>query len=120
MGAVYIDIIKERLKNYPFELESFNTTNTSKREIIESLAVDFENDRITLRPILEQKNELMAYSMELTKGGLITYNAPYGLHDDFVIALALANHARNQYYKTSEYSLSFGGGRGKSNLRRHD
>ena len=118
MGYVYIDILKEKLKNQPFDVECFNTTNTSKREIIESLAVDFENDRLTLRPILEQKNELMAYSMEMTKGGLITYNAPYGLHDDFVIALALANYGRNKEQKTTSYSLSFGGGRGKT-LRRH-
>lgn len=118
MGYVYIDILKEKLKNQPFDVECFNTTNTSKREIIESLAVDFENDRILLRPILEQKNELMAYSMEMTKGGLITYNAPYGLHDDFVIALALANYGRNKENKTASYSLSFGGGRGRSNQRK--
>ena len=120
MGAVYIDIIKERLKDQPFEVESFTTTNASKREIIESLAVDFDNDRITLRPIQEQKNELLAYSMELTKGGLITYNAPYGLHDDFVIALALANYGRNQELKTTSYSISFGGSSGKSNRRHYD
>lgn len=119
MGAVYIDIIKERLKNQPFELISFNTTNSSKREIIESLALDFENNRIKLRPILEQRNELMAYEMELTKTGLITYNAPYGLHDDFVIALALANYGRNKALKTGDYSISFGLTR-KHNNSRHD
>lgn len=118
MGAVYIDIIKERLKNQPFELESFTTTNASKREIIESLSLDFENNQIKLMHNREQKNELLAYSMELTKTGLITYNAPYGLHDDFVIALALANYGRNKEQKTTSYSLSFGGGRGRSNQRR--
>lgn len=118
MGAVYIDIIKDRLKDQPFEVESFTTTNTSKREIIESLAVDFDNNQIKLRPILEQKNELLAYSMEMTKSGLITYNAPYGLHDDFVIALALANYGRNKEQQTSSYMISFGGNEGKS-LRRH-
>lgn len=120
MGYVYIDILKEKLKNQPFDVECFNTTNASKREIIESLALDFENDQITLRPIQEQKNELLAYSMEMTKTGLITYNAPYGLHDDFVIALALADYGRNKEQKTSIYSLSFGDRRGKSNYRRHD
>lgn len=119
MGYVYIDILKEKLKNQPFEVECFNTTNSSKREIIESLAVDFENNRITLRPIVEQKNELLAYSMEMTKSGLITYNAPYGLHDDFVIALALANYGRNKYNTTASYSISFGM-RDKTTNRRHD
>lgn len=120
MGAVYIDIIKERLSGQPFEVESFTTTNASKREIIESLAVDFDNSQIKLMHNREQKNELLAYSMEMTKSGLITYNAPYGLHDDFVIALALADYGRNKEQKTSTYSLSFGDRRGKSNLRRHD
>ena len=120
MGAVYIDIIRERLKDQPYDIESFTTTNATKREIIESLSVDFENNQIKLMHNREQKNELLAYSMELTKGGLITYNAPYGLHDDFVIALALANYGRNKENKTSEYSLSFGGNYGKSTRRHYD
>lgn len=120
MGAVYIDIIKDRLKNQPFEIESFNTTNASKREIIEELSVDFENSELTLMSNVEQKSELLAYSMEMTKTGLITYNAPYGLHDDFVIALALANYGRHLDNKTASYSLSFGGNRGKTLRRRYD
>lgn len=120
MGAVYIDIIRERLKDQPYDIESFTTTNATKREIIESLSVDFENNQIKLMHNREQRNELLAYSMELTKGGLITYNAPYGLHDDFVIALALANYGRNKENKTSEYSLSFGGNRGISTRRHYD
>ena len=120
IGAVYIDIIKERLKDQPYDIESFTTTNATKREIIESLSVDFENNQIQLMHNREQKNELLAYSMELTKGGLITYNAPYGLHDDFVIALALANYGRNKEQKTTSYSISFGGSSGKSNRRHYD
>lgn len=120
MGAVYIDILKDKLKNQPFEIESFTTTNSSKREIIESLSVELENKNLQLLNQKEQKAELMAYSMEITKSGLITYNAPYGLHDDMVIALALSNYGRIKENKTSNYSLSFGGGRGISNYRRHD
>ena len=120
MGAVYIDILRERLKNCPFEIQTFNTTNASKREIIESLSVELENNRLRLLNQKEQRTELLAYSMEITKSGLITYNAPYGLHDDFVIALSLANYARQQEIKTSDYSISFGGLRGYSNYRRHD
>ena len=120
MGAVYIDIIRERIKNCPFEIQTFTTTNSSKREIIESLSVELENSRLMLQNNKEQRTELMAYSMELTKSGLITYNAPYGLHDDFVIALALANYGRKQELKNSDYSISFGGSRGYSKNRRHD
>lgn len=120
MGAVYIDIIKERLKDQPYDIESFTTTNATKRDIIESLSVDFDNNQIQLMHNREQRNELLAYSMELTKSGLITYNAPYGLHDDFVIALALANYGRNKEQKATSYSISFGGSSGKSNRRHYD
>lgn len=120
IGAVYIDIIKERLKDQPYDIESFTTTNATKRDIIESLSVDFENNQIQLMHNREQKNELLAYSMELTRSGMITYNAPYGLHDDFVIALALANYGRNKEQKATSYSISFGGSSGKSNRRHYD
>ena len=120
MGAVYIDILKDRLKNQPFEIQSFTTTNTSKRDIIESLSVDFENNQLKLMTNKEQRTELLAYSMEMTKTGLITYNAPYGLHDDFVIALALANYGRTQEIKASDYMISFGSSRGNKTRRHYD
>jgi hypothetical protein len=38
-------------------------------------------------------SELEAYEQETLRSGLIRYSAPEGLHDDCVMALALAWHA---------------------------
>jgi hypothetical protein len=39
-------------------------------------------------------NELDYFEYKLTSGGRLTYSAPKGLHDDMVMALALANWGR--------------------------
>jgi hypothetical protein len=49
---------------------------------------DPENRSATLGSILE--HELMSYSSNVTNTGKIQYGAPEGMHDDTVIALALA------------------------------
>lgn len=70
----------------------FMTTATSKGPLIESLALAFEQGDIGLYadPIL--MGELQAYTMERLPSGRYRYSAPVGMHDDTVIALALAWH----------------------------
>ena len=70
----------------------FQFTNATKANIIEALALAFEQDAIR---ILDDKlllGELQAYEQERLPSGLIRYNAPDGMHDDMVISLALAWH----------------------------
>ncbi len=73
--------------------EGFKFSNTSKRQIIESLAIAIEREDISFPDIDELINELSTFTFDQTPGGLIRYNAPEGLHDDIVIALALAQWA---------------------------
>jgi hypothetical protein len=68
----------------------FVTTNATKAEIIQSLELAFERREITLLADELQINELMAFSSERLPSGLLRYGAPEGIHDDTVIALALA------------------------------
>lgn len=71
-------------------------TNESKRQLIENLVVAFEQDAVKIPQSAEVLvDELKAYSLKL-KGTTLTYNAPPGMHDDCVIALALGTwaHAR--------------------------
>lgn len=89
MGGPNIsDLQLEGLPVYPF-----NTNNASKTQIINELALAFEQGSIGIpdNPILLA--ELGAFAMERLPSGLWRYSAPNGLHDDMVIALALANHA---------------------------
>jgi hypothetical protein len=68
----------------------FTTTNASKAQAIEALALAFERGdiRILNDPVLV--GELVAYQGEPLASGLLRYGAPSGQHDDAVMALAMA------------------------------
>lgn len=69
---------------------AFQTTAQSKGPLIESLALAFEHEDITIYndPVL--MGELQAYTLERLPSGRFRYGAPPGKHDDTVIATALA------------------------------
>jgi hypothetical protein len=68
----------------------FHTSNSSKHIIISDLAAAFEHRDIKILndPILI--GELQAYEGKRTPGGSFTYSAPDGMHDDCVMATAIA------------------------------
>jgi phage terminase large subunit-like protein len=82
----------EALQMEGLPVQPFTTTASSKGPLIESLALAFEKGEIAILndPVLV--GELLAYSMERLPSGRWIYSAPAGLHDDTVIALALAWH----------------------------
>jgi phage terminase large subunit-like protein len=86
MGAPNV----EALQGMDIQVTGFNTTNASKAEIIQALELAFENEDISILDDTVQKVELMAYEAIRSSTGLIRYSAPEGMHDDTVIALALA------------------------------
>lgn len=71
----------------------FNTTNTSKAELIESLSLAIERCEITLPPHEALLSQLAAFRVERLPSGNYRYTAPPGQNDDLVIALALAHYA---------------------------
>lgn len=82
----------EALTRAGLPARGFDTTAQSKPVIIEQLALAFEQQRIRIVPDETLISELEAYEAETTRSGAIVYNAPSGLHDDHVIALAIAYH----------------------------
>jgi hypothetical protein len=64
-----------------------------KQTLLEALAVAIQNQTITITDPTT-KDEMDSYEYEYTRTG-VKYTAPEGMHDDCVIALALANYARN-------------------------
>jgi len=74
-------------------VEGYKFTNISKRQLIENLAIAVERQEVSFPEIPELLNELSVFTFDQTPGGLIRYSAPEGLHDDCVIALALAYYA---------------------------
>jgi hypothetical protein len=82
--------IIEQLMRDGLCVQPFTTTNTSKAQAIEALALAFERGdiRILNDPVLV--GELVAYQAERTSSGMTRYGAPAGQHDDTVMALAMA------------------------------
>jgi len=90
--------IADELRARGVRVENFKTVGTisfekkgTKEELIEKLSLDIENKNIWIAPIEIQIDELEAYTYNYTPSRNITYGAPEGLHDDCVIAVALAN-----------------------------
>jgi hypothetical protein len=82
----------EALQDEGLPVYGFQTTAQSKTPLIDSLALAFERAEIGIidEPVL--LSELQSYSMERLPSGRFRYSAPEGMHDDTVIALALAWH----------------------------
>ena len=74
---------------------AFQTTSSSKPEIIQSLALTFEKEEMTFIDDPVATRELEAYEAKRNDTtGRISYSAPEGFHDDTVIARALMNRMR--------------------------
>jgi len=73
-------------------VQPFVTTAVSKGPLIDALALALERGELSLLRDPALLAELSAFSLERLPGGRYRYGAPPGLHDDTVIALALAWH----------------------------
>jgi hypothetical protein len=84
------DPIFERLRSSGMSIEGYHLSNASKESLINNLALRIEQREVSLLDIPVQTEELLAYQYELTPSRNVRMNAPAGMHDDTVIALALA------------------------------
>ncbi len=82
----------ESLQREGYPVVPFTTTQVTKQNVIDALALAFENREIRILPDDVLIAELQAYQGETMPSGRIRYGAPEGLHDDTVMALALAWH----------------------------
>jgi len=80
----------EALQAEGLPVKPFMTTAQSKTPLIEALALAIEREDISLQDEPVLINELQAYTMERLPSGSYRYGAPSGMHDDTVIATALA------------------------------
>ena len=89
MGAPVI----ETLQRDGLPVRAFNTSNATKAQIIDGLALAFERGQITILNDEVCITELEAYESKRTASGMVSYSAPSGMHDDTVMSLALAYSA---------------------------
>jgi phage terminase large subunit-like protein len=85
MGQPIIDM----LAHDGLPITPFQTTNASKAQIIDGLALALERGEVTLQDDPVLVGEMQAYEMESLPSGLIRYSAPDGMHDDTVMATAI-------------------------------
>ncbi len=85
IGQPVIDHLRRR----GVRVVAFHTSHTTKQPLIQSLQSAFEHDTIRVLPDPVQVGELQAYEGERLATGF-RYSAPAGLHDDTVMALAMA------------------------------
>jgi hypothetical protein len=86
------DPIVEDLHRERRGIDGFKFTSTSKQQLMEGLAAAIHKREIRF-PDGWLRNELDSFEYEYRPGGGVRYSAPEGLHDDGVVALALANKA---------------------------
>ena len=90
IGDALIDQIKQQCRN-PQNIEPFVTTSKSKNDAIEQLAVATQNGEVTFLPVDWLQKEFDVFTFEYNaKSRTIKYGAPYGFHDDGVMATAIA------------------------------
>lgn len=93
LGTVYKDLLKKEIAKNRIRVQLIEmvTTNQSKREYIENMQLQIQNQTCTLLDEHKQKIELAQFQMKTTPTGLITYGNSNDVYcDDIVIADALA------------------------------
>jgi phage FluMu gp28-like protein len=80
----------EQLQRDGLRVKPFQTTNASKSEAVEALALAFERNEIRIPndPVLI--GELQSFEAKPLPSGLMRYQAAKGGHDDIVMALCIA------------------------------
>ncbi|CAB4130415.1 hypothetical protein UFOVP119_39 [uncultured Caudovirales phage] len=82
------DPIVERLQSKRHSVEGYKFSSQSKQRLMEGLAVAIQSGGVKY-PDGPIKHELDVFEYKYTRTGAV-YSAPEGLHDDCVVALALA------------------------------
>jgi phage FluMu gp28-like protein len=82
----------EELQYDGLPVEGFTTTNATKAQAINGLALAIEKQDLRILNDPDLVGELQAFEPHRLPSGMIRYQAPEDMHDDCVIALALAWH----------------------------
>ena len=96
IGQAMYELIRQQYK----KVKAFNTSQSSKQEMVRKLIGDIESSTVelpsdTLCP--ELHNEFSTYTYKMSNNGKLSFGHRNGFHDDYVDALLLANYSRNQF-----------------------
>lgn len=85
--------ILEQLLRDGIDVTPFLTSNASKTEAVEALALAFERDQIGIPDDAALISELESFTGTVLPSGMIRYAAPTGQHDDIAMALVIGWYA---------------------------
>lgn len=97
----------EQLQRDGLPALGFTTTSSSKARLIESLALALARADLTLIPDPVLLAELNAYTLRRAPSGWMQYGAPAAMHDDTVIAFALALHAASLPAQAAAFAVPY-------------
>ncbi len=85
--------IIEQLERDGVQVTPFLTSNASKTEAVEALALAFERSQISIPDDAALISELESFTGTVLPSGMIRYAAPTGQHDDIAMALVIGWYA---------------------------
>jgi hypothetical protein len=91
------DTTIELIRKTGLSVREFTTNNINKQHIIEGLMLGLEQGKLKILDDAVLIGELQAFEATRLPGGGLRYAAPQGMHDDCVMALALAWDAVGNY-----------------------
>ena len=112
IGNVYYDILHDKIDEYEtnfndnendfrkeieINLSKFNTTNKSKKKIVEKLTMLFENNEIVIPNDEKLLTQLSCFEAKISENGTVVYKGANGGHDDLVMSLAILADALERY-----------------------
>ena len=93
IGKVYNDLLKKKLKPLGIHLTDWTTSNSSKKKLVDTLQLAFDNNRIKILNNEKQLDELRKFQANVNiRTNTTTYGAATG-NDDQVMALMLSYYA---------------------------
>lgn len=101
IGQLYLQSLRKAIyaKGLKVTVRGFNTSNPSKRKIIDNLILAIERGTVTLLPDLELQKELNNFQVKVSPVSMVkVYGAAQGFHDDLVMSTAIGLHAMDAEY----------------------
>lgn len=102
IGEVFFSALKRKLKN-PQVLKKFNTSNSSKKAIVERMVEAISKHEVTLLPNEDLRFQFMNFEVKMLPSGNYTYgNSSDNVHDDLVMASCIG---ADLFLKNSTYNI---------------
>lgn len=92
IGRIFYGLLQKKINEYHIQthLRGFNTSNDSKRRLVENFQVAIQNKDCTLLNNEKLLNQMSQFESKLTSTGKVTYAASKSNHDDMIMSTLLA------------------------------